>query len=91
MANDKYTLDVAINAADAANSLKEVKQSLRELKNIQLEFGEGTEEYRKASQKIGELKDKMNVNCFAQIICDSSKGKLNINKKKNWLCNLFKI
>lgn len=60
MANDKYTLDVAINAADAANSLKDVKQSLRDLKNIQLEFGEGTEEYIKASEKIGILKDKLN-------------------------------
>jgi len=41
--------------------------------------------------KLVELKDKMNVNSFAKIVCDSSKGKLNINKKKNWLCNLLKF
>jgi hypothetical protein len=41
--------------------------------------------------KLVELKDKMNVNSFAKIVCDISKGKLNINKKKNWLCNLLKF
>ena len=61
MANDKYTLDVAINTADAANSIGDIKKSLKELKNIQLEYGEGTEEFTKAAQKAGELKDRLNA------------------------------
>lgn len=60
MAERKIVIDLALNAADAANSLKDVKNSLKELKNIQLEFGEGTEEYAKAAVKIGKLKDTLN-------------------------------
>ena len=59
MAEKKIVIDIAFNAADAATSLKEVKTSLKELKNIQLEFGEGTEEYTKAAVKIGKLKDTL--------------------------------
>jgi hypothetical protein len=60
MADNKIVFDLAINTADTANSLKEVRKAIKDLKDIQLEFGEGTDEYRKASVKIGELKDRLN-------------------------------
>jgi hypothetical protein len=59
MADNKVVFDLAINTADAASSIKEVRQSIKALKDIQLEYGEGTEEFTKAAQKAGELKDKL--------------------------------
>ena len=59
MADNKVVFDLAINTADAASSIKEVRESIKALKDIQLEYGEGTEEFTKAAQKAGELKDKL--------------------------------
>ena len=60
MADNKVVFDLAINTADAASSIKEVRESIKALKNIQLEFGESSDEYVKASVKIGQLKDTLN-------------------------------
>jgi hypothetical protein len=61
MADNKVVFDLAINTADAASSIKDIRQSIKALKDIQLEYGEGTEEFTKAAQKAGELKDRLNA------------------------------
>ncbi len=59
MAN-KIELDIVLNTADSASSLKDIKQSLKELKNAALEFDPGSEGFIKATKKAGELEDKLN-------------------------------
>ena len=59
MAEKKIVVDIELKTGDSANSLKSIKQELKDLKNIQLQFAESSEEYIKASQRIGVLKDTL--------------------------------
>lgn len=73
MADKKITLDIAINTADSANTLKEIKTSLKELKNAALDFGEGSDEFLKATQKAGQLQDKLNdVNDTVRVLAGNN-------------------
>jgi len=59
MAEKKIVVDIELKTGDSVNSLKSIKQELKDLKNIQLQFAESSDEYIKASQKIGKLKDTL--------------------------------
>ena len=59
MADKKIVLDVVLNTANSAASLKDIKKSLKELQDAAIQFGEGTEEFEKISAAAGELKDKL--------------------------------
>lgn len=61
MAERKIVIDLAIETANAANSVRDIKSSLKELRDVQLQYGEGTEEFTKAATKAGELKDRLNA------------------------------
>lgn len=52
-------INVLIESAQAANSLKDIKQSIREVNNELLKTEEGTAEYTKLSSAAGQLKDKI--------------------------------
>ena len=52
-------IDLIINTAESAKSLKDVKTSLKEIKNAMLEAGEGTAEFNKLGKAAGELKDRV--------------------------------
>ena len=52
-------IDLIINTAESAKSLKDVKTSLKEIKNAMLEAGQGTEEFNRLGAAAGELKDRV--------------------------------
>lgn len=66
---DKIAFDLTLNTADTANSIKDIKTSLKDLKTAALSFGEGSDEFVKASAKAGQLQDKLNdaVGAFGAI------------------------
>jgi hypothetical protein len=55
----KVNIDLLINTANSAKSLKETKQAIKELKSAALEVGEGTEEFKRLTQAAGKLTDKV--------------------------------
>ena len=52
-------IDLIINTAESAKSLKDVKTSLKEIKNAMIEAGEGTAEFNRLGAAAGELKDRV--------------------------------
>jgi hypothetical protein len=59
MANEKINIDLLINASESAKTVKEVRQSLRDLKTAALQVEEGSEAFRKITQASGQLQDKI--------------------------------
>lgn len=59
MAEKKVQIDIVIESANAANSLKDIKQSLKDVNNELLKTEEGTAEYNKLASAAGKLKDKI--------------------------------
>lgn len=59
MADKKIEIDLLINNADAASSVKEVRQNVKDLQSALLGLEEGSEEFVKVSQKAGQLQDKL--------------------------------
>lgn len=59
MADKSVSIDLIIKSSEAASSLKEVKQSLKDIKDAMIGAGEGTEEFLKLARAAGELKDKV--------------------------------
>ncbi len=68
MADEKLEIDILINAADSAKSVKDLKQSIRDLENAAIEAGvSGNDNLAKkyaaaageAKDKIGDLKDEI--------------------------------
>lgn len=55
----KYEIDLAINAASTASTVKDVKSSLKELNSLALKFGEGSAEFEKVTAAAGDLKDRI--------------------------------
>lgn len=55
----KYEIDLAINAASTASTVKEVKNSMKELNSLALKFGEGSAEFEKVTAAAGDLKDRI--------------------------------
>lgn len=51
--------DLVMKNADAVKSVKELNESMEQLQNQALKFGEGSEEFVKAATKAGELKKRM--------------------------------
>jgi hypothetical protein len=59
MADKSVSIDLIIKSSEAASSLKEVKQSLKDIKDAMISAGEGTPEFLKLARAAGELKDKV--------------------------------
>ena len=59
MADKSVSIDLIIKSSEAASSLKEVKQSLKDIKDAMIGAGEGTAEFLKLARAAGELKDKV--------------------------------
>lgn len=59
MAEKKVQIDIVIESAAAANSLRDIKTSLRDVNNELLKTEEGTAEYAKLANAAGKLKDKL--------------------------------
>ena len=59
MADKQVSIDLIIKSSEAASSLKEVKQSLKDIKDAMIGAGEGTVEFLKLARAAGELKDKV--------------------------------
>jgi hypothetical protein len=55
----KVNIDLLINTANSAKSLKETKQAIKDLKDAALQVGEGTEEFNRLTQAAGKLTDKV--------------------------------
>ena len=73
MADKKITLDIAINNTDSINSLKDIKDAVKLLKNEALAIGEGGEGFTELTQKAGQLQDKLNdVNDTVRVLAGNS-------------------
>lgn len=59
MADKKINIDLVINTANSASSIRDVKTSLKELQDAALTFGEGTQEFDRATAAAGKLKDRI--------------------------------
>ena len=59
MADKQVSIDLIIKSSEAASSLKEVKQSLKDIKDEMIKAGEGTPEFLKLAAAAGQLKDKV--------------------------------
>jgi len=59
MADKSVSIDLIIKSSEAASSLKEVKQSLKDIKDAMIDAGEGSPEFLKLARAAGELKDKV--------------------------------
>jgi hypothetical protein len=57
--NKKVEIDVLVNTAGSAKSVSDIKKSLKDLKAAALEFGEGSEGFKKATAAAGQLNDKL--------------------------------
>jgi hypothetical protein len=57
--NRKVEIDLLVNTAESAKSVSDIKRSLKDLKAAALEFGEGSEGFRKATAAAGQLNDKL--------------------------------
>jgi hypothetical protein len=53
-------IDLIINTAESAKSLKDVKSSLKEINDAMFEAGKGTKEFDKLGEASKKLKDKIN-------------------------------
>jgi len=53
-------IDVKINKADAASTLKELKTSIKDLQNEAIRIGEGGQGFKELISKAGQLQDKLN-------------------------------
>lgn len=58
---EKSKVDIAIDNANAVKSVGDLRKAYKELINIQTEYGEGTEEFQKAAQAAGGLKDRLDA------------------------------
>ena len=59
MADKSVSIDLIIKSSEAASSLKEVKQSLKDIKDAMIGAGEGTPEFLKLAAAASELKAKV--------------------------------
>ena len=59
MADKSVSIDLIIKSSEASSSLKEVKQSLKDIKDAMIGAGEGTTEFNKLAAAAGQLKDKV--------------------------------
>ena len=59
MADKSVSIDLIIKSSEAASSLKDVKQSLKDIKDAMIGAGEGTAEFNKLAAAAGQLKDKV--------------------------------
>jgi hypothetical protein len=59
MADKSVSIDLIIKSSEAASSLKEVKQSLKDIKDEMIKAGEGTPAFLKLARAASELKDKV--------------------------------
>lgn len=59
MAEDKIQLDIIINTADSANSIGDIKKSIKELNNAALTVGAGGKGFDALTKKAADLKDKL--------------------------------
>jgi len=59
MADKSVSIDLIIKSSEAASSLKEVKQSLKDIKDEMIKAGEGTPAFNKLAAAASELKDKV--------------------------------
>ncbi len=59
MSTEKIDLKLAIETAEAASSVRDVKMAIKDLKSAMLQFGEGTKEFYEAAKAAGELKEKI--------------------------------
>lgn len=59
MANNRVDIDLFIDSKTAANSLGELKRSIKELKNEALQFEQGTAEFNKLTAAAGQLNDRV--------------------------------
>jgi hypothetical protein len=57
--NNKVQIDLLVNTAESAKSVSDIKRSLKDLKAAALEFGEGSEGFKKATAAAGQLNDKL--------------------------------
>jgi hypothetical protein len=59
MADKSVSIDLIIKSSEAASSLKEVKQSLKDIKDAMIGAGDGTAEFLKLAAAASELKAKV--------------------------------
>jgi hypothetical protein len=59
MADKSVSIDLIIKSSEAASSLKDVKQSLKDIKDAMIGAGEGTAEFLKLAAAASELKAKV--------------------------------
>ena len=59
MADENINLKIIIDTANSAKSVKEIRDSMKELKAASLKVGEGTEDFRKLTDAAGQMKDRM--------------------------------
>jgi hypothetical protein len=57
----KSKIDIAIDNANSVKSIGDLRKAYKELQNAQIEFGEGTDEFKRASEAAGQLKDKLDA------------------------------
>jgi L-serine deaminase len=59
MADKSVSIDLIIKSSEAASSLKDVKKSLKDIKDAMIGAGEGTPEFLKLAAAASELKAKV--------------------------------
>jgi flagellin-like hook-associated protein FlgL len=59
MADKSVSIDLIIKSSEASSSLKEVKQSLKDIKDAMIQAGEGTPAFSKLAAAAAELKAKV--------------------------------
>jgi hypothetical protein len=56
---EQSKIDLLIDNAESVKSIKDLRKAYKDLQNAQLEFGEGTEEFKKAAIAAGSLRDRL--------------------------------
>lgn len=59
MSDQTIDIDIAINTSKSANSVNELKKSLKDLRNLTAGVEEGSEQFIKLSKAAGQAKDKI--------------------------------
>ncbi len=57
--SEKIVIDIALNTANSANSVKEIKKSVNELTEALNQVGEGSEEFNKITAALNNLNKKL--------------------------------
>lgn len=70
---EKVALDLVINSANSAQTVGEIKQSIKDIKNEMLKVGENSAEFKKLANAAAQAKDKLEDTADAIAALDPGK------------------